>query len=87
MSKIHIELSKADAIDLLHLIRYSSHRNALKLAAELDEKIAGLWDENHDQTAQCTCGHQYHRHFDSWEDNEPIGCKYCLCDTFTAPAV
>lgn len=30
----------------------------------------------------CTCGHSYGRHFDSYEDNEPVGCKYCSCDEF-----
>ena len=27
----------------------------------------------------CECGHPYHRHFDSYEDMEAIGCKYCGC--------
>lgn len=30
----------------------------------------------------CECGHSYYRHFDSYDDNAPVGCKYCLCDTF-----
>lgn len=30
----------------------------------------------------CKCGHRYYRHFDSWEDNYPCGCKYCGCYTF-----
>lgn len=30
----------------------------------------------------CECGHVYYRHFDSWEDMDPCGCKYCCCDTF-----
>lgn len=30
----------------------------------------------------CVCGHPYYRHFDSYEDNEPVGCKYCGCYTF-----
>jgi len=30
----------------------------------------------------CKCGHPYYRHFDSYEDNYPIGCKYCDCCTF-----
>lgn len=35
----------------------------------------------------CTCGHPYYRHFDSYEEMEPIGCKYCGCYTFVeAPA-
>lgn len=30
----------------------------------------------------CKCGHSYIRHFDSYEDFEPTGCKYCHCDKF-----
>ena len=30
----------------------------------------------------CECGHPYHKHFDSYEDMEPCGCKYCQCRTF-----
>ena len=31
---------------------------------------------------ECVCGHPYHRHFDSYEDDEDVGCKYCRCSTF-----
>lgn len=30
----------------------------------------------------CVCGHPYHRHFDGYDGNDPIGCKYCECRTF-----
>lgn len=30
----------------------------------------------------CECGHSYHRHFDSYEDMDAVGCKYCVCRTF-----
>jgi hypothetical protein len=30
----------------------------------------------------CQCGHPYYRHFDSYDDNNPVGCKYCECDNF-----
>lgn len=36
-----------------------------------------------DQQAPCVCGHPYYRHFDSYEDNEAVGCKYCSCYHFT----
>ena len=31
---------------------------------------------------ECACGHTYNRHFDSYEEMSPVGCKYCNCDTF-----
>jgi hypothetical protein len=30
----------------------------------------------------CKCGHSYYRHFDSYENMAPVGCKYCGCHTF-----
>lgn len=30
----------------------------------------------------CECGHTYYRHFDPYEDMEPVGCKYCGCYEF-----
>jgi hypothetical protein len=38
----------------------------------------------YNQSALCTCGHTYERHFDSYEHMEPIGCKYCPCFEFVA---
>jgi hypothetical protein len=28
---------------------------------------------------ECECGHDYHRHFDGYDNNEAVGCKYCIC--------
>jgi len=30
----------------------------------------------------CECGDPYYRHFDTYEDMSPTGCKYCHCSTF-----
>lgn len=30
----------------------------------------------------CKCGHTYDRHFDSYEEMEAVGCKYCRCHNF-----
>jgi hypothetical protein len=30
----------------------------------------------------CKCGHVYYRHFDSYEEMYPCGCKYCSCTDF-----
>lgn len=30
----------------------------------------------------CKCGHPYYRHFDSYENMEVVGCKYCQCFYF-----
>jgi len=30
----------------------------------------------------CKCGHPYHRHFDGYDGNAAVGCKYCQCYEF-----
>ena len=30
----------------------------------------------------CECGHPYYRHFDTYENMYPCGCKYCQCFEF-----
>jgi hypothetical protein len=30
----------------------------------------------------CQCGHEYYRHFDTYDNMAAIGCKYCQCRTF-----
>lgn len=31
---------------------------------------------------KCKCGHSYYRHFDTYEEMSPVGCKYCGCYDF-----
>lgn len=40
------------------------------------------WNSKYDQDAKCVCGHAYYRHFDTYEEMNPVGCKYCDCFTF-----
>ena len=56
--------------------------NALEKAGWVVEWRGIPWDKDRDQDELCVCGHPYHRHFDSWDDNYPIGCKYCYRMTF-----
>ena len=49
--------------------------------------IVPKYNPDYPQYAECSCGHSYYRHFDTYPDydgvvNKPIGCKYCFCDTF-----
>ena len=32
----------------------------------------------------CECGHPYYRHFDTYDNMRPVGCKYCECFVPTA---
>lgn len=40
------------------------------------------YNPNYGDNRICECGHTYIRHFDSYENMEPCGCKYCGCYTF-----
>ncbi len=42
------------------------------------------WDSERDQDEECACGHTYYRHFDSYDDMRPVGCKYCDCAIFAS---
>jgi len=55
-------------------------RNELELC--VGDELPPLYDPEFGNYRICKCGHHYHRHFDSYEDMEPVGCKYCYCETF-----
>lgn len=40
------------------------------------------WDEWTGEERECVCGHTYDRHFDGYDMNEHVGCKYCSCREF-----
>lgn len=44
------------------------------------------YDPNFGDDNICKCGHAYYRHFDTYDDMEPVGCKYCDCITFEEPS-
>lgn len=44
--------------------------------------IDRMYNPNYGDDKICICGHEYHRHFDGYEDMSDVGCKYCQCDTF-----
>lgn len=37
------------------------------------------YDESFGDERLCSCEHTYHRHFDTYDNMAPIGCKYCPC--------
>ncbi len=53
-------------------------------SALLEEKpyLNGHYNPNYGDHRVCKCGHTYNRHFDSYENMEPVGCKYCGCEQF-----
>ncbi len=44
------------------------------------------YDKDFGDDRVCQCGHPYYRHFDTYEDMAPVGCKYCDCNHYVEPA-
>ena len=51
------------------------------------EKTVIVYNPQYGDNRVCKCGHRYYRHFDGYEDNAPVGCKYCPCRTFEEAAL
>lgn len=49
--------------------------------------ITRRYNPNYGDNRMCVCGHPYHRHFDSYENMEAVGCKYCGCSEFVEHTV
>lgn len=50
---------------------------------KLEENVVRLYNPEYGDDKLCTCGHVYYRHFDTYDEMFPIGCKYCDCRLFT----
>jgi hypothetical protein len=51
-----------------------------------DVERVKTYNPNFGDDQLCKCGHQYHRHFDTYEDMYPSDCKYCCCREFVCEA-
>lgn len=46
----------------------------------IDEDPPEPYDGDFGDNKLCECGHPYYRHFDTYDDMRPVGCKYCWPD-------
>ena len=78
-------------IEKAHLeMKDIKHNTYISLKSEITEPyIEGLtigreceWNRKYHENAECECGDPYYRHFDTYENMEAIGCKYCGCRYF-----
>lgn len=60
---------------LIEQEEYVSHNSGIHPSSELE--LADQYDPNYGDNKECLCGHPYYRHFDTYEDMAPVGCKYC----------
>jgi hypothetical protein len=70
-----------DEFGMEHEAKLISEKDAPYLRYEYVSCI-DKYNPDYGDSRVCICGHQYYRHFDSYENNEPCGCKYCRCHTF-----
>lgn len=63
---------------------FDTEEEALKIAKSFYDETGRLaYDPNFGDDKECAhCGHPYSRHFDPYENDEPVGCKYCNCMRF-----
>lgn len=61
-------------------IRESDSKSPYVVKIVVDREFS--YNPEYDDHKECECGHDYHRHFDSYENMEAIGCKYCSCFMF-----
>lgn len=45
-------------------------------------KAEKVYNPQYGDNRICICGHRYASHFDSYEEMEAVGCKYCGCNNF-----
>jgi hypothetical protein len=59
------------------------HRDdSMFLLSLLMPEAMRTYDPKFGDDRACQCGHIYYRHFDTYDDMYPIGCKYCECVDF-----
>ena len=76
-------LEVADALDIL--TQYITDVDTRTAAKEPPIYNPTLYDPSYGDDRACGCGHRYVRHFDSYEHNAHVGCKYCDCFDFVHP--
>jgi hypothetical protein len=79
---VEIEMERKSAETLLSILRKSKEPGASFFIEKVQAEIDRLWNPDFNQDALCECFHLYHRHFDSYDNMEFVGCKYCGCYDF-----
>jgi hypothetical protein len=61
-----------------------------RIKQEIDEKqpyieihkVVLFYNPEYGDNRECECGYPHYRHFDTYENMETVGCKYCKCFYF-----
>lgn len=77
---IHQEFEKPENKDLIISLESEADKNTPYLTHYHIKKVKKY--NPHFEGRKCVCGHNYSRHFDSYEDDLAVGCKYCSCNEY-----
>lgn len=73
--------------ELTEELETASHERCREIARSALSMVTIFGYEDYDAKIGddkiCECGHAYYRHFDTYDDMRPVGCKYCCCNKFT----
>lgn len=81
---VAVQAAAKKAHDQTAILRQALEEKAKK-EPYLEEKqvvVIRKYNPDYGDDRICECGHAYYRHFDTYEDMQPVGCKYCYCPTF-----
>jgi hypothetical protein len=70
------DLEECDCLHLVEDVKEAPYISAIEISKNRK------YNPHYGDNRVCECNHVYYRHFDSYENNYPCGCKYCQCDTF-----
>jgi hypothetical protein len=74
-------MDKKQKLEELRKRKSELRKQVQEIQEQIDELVA--YDPKVGDSTPCArCGHAYYRHFDSYENMAPVGCKYCRCDAF-----
>lgn len=73
-------IERSSDVNFLIDFLQENKEDIIDLEINLIQKIK--YNPDYGDDRKCVCGHSYYRHFDSWDDNYPCGCKHCECYIF-----
>ena len=59
-------------------LNYVEKPYLLQITVDIDKK----YNPKYGNHKICKCGHEYYRHFDTYDNMDSCGCKYCKCSEF-----
>lgn len=79
-----INIRKSEFMDFIakHSQANKSKRNNAPYIIKVKVITEKHYNPNYGDNKKCKCGHSYEKHFDSYENMSPLGCKYCDCNNF-----